>query len=149
MTKILPFYSAACLALLACLAACEKRTIPKFAPTAVPSPAVAVPPEQQALVPVLAADDCAKFQQSQTFDNWLVTVDDVETSTVNQSIDITFGAGQHIGLEQVIQTTNPLYPAVANLRQGGTARISGRFTHGNGECSYRLTTVGIALGKVG
>ncbi len=97
----------------------------------------------------LAADDCAKFQQAQAFANWRVTVDDVETSTVNQSIDITFGAGQHIGLEQVVETKNPAYPAIAALQQGNTITLSGRFTHGNGECSYRLTTVGITVSKVG
>ena len=152
MLKPLPLLLIAGLA----LAACGKpppEAAPKAAsaaPEATPTPAATPvpPPDQAALVKQIAADDpafCPAFQQTRTFDNWIVTVDDVETSTVNSSIDITFNAGSHVRLEEVVQTSDPVYPAVAQLHIGRTARLSGRFSHGNGECSYRLDKVGVIV----
>ncbi len=144
MIKPLPLIAAGLL-----LAACHKAPEPAPQPTvpvtqAAPNP----PPDQLVLVKEMAGGDpkfCVGFQQTQGFDNWIVTVDDVETSTVNQSIDITFAAGEHVGLEEVVQTTDPLYKAITGLHVGHTVRISGRFSHGNGECSYRLDKVSIVL----
>lgn len=140
----------ACLVVCALLAGCDKPAAPPkaLAPAAPVAPAVA-PADQTALVAVIAADDCNTFLKATDFKGWLVTVDDVETSTVNQSIDITFGAGQHIGLEEVVQTSSPLYAAVSSLHVGDTLFVSGQFTHGNGECSYRLDKVGIVLSQLG
>lgn len=141
--------AAACLV----LTACNKPQPPAPAQPDEPVPAMprdnpGSPAGQMQVVSVIAGDDCASFQQDQAFDNWVVTVDDVETSTVNQSIDVTFGAGHKVGLEQVVQTKDPLYHAVAALHVGDTVHVSGHFTHGNSECSYKLTTVGIALSRL-
>ena len=147
------FAIAACLLLAACdkPAAPTPQLAPEPAPASAAAPVetLAAPTEQTALVAVIASDNCTKFSQVAAFDGWVVTIDDFETSTVNGSIDITFGAGQHVSLEQVVQSNDPLYATVAALRQGSTVRISGHFSHGNGECNYRLDKVGITLTKVG
>lgn len=149
MSKPLLISAALCLV----LAACNKPAVPAQVPAPAPpatspaAPAVAATasPEQAALVAVIAADDCDKFRQAAAFKDWAVTVNDAYVSTVNGSIDITFVAGPHVILEQVVQTKDPVFAAVAALRPGEAATVSGRFAHGNGECSYRLDKVSVAL----
>ena len=93
-------------------------------------------------------DFCVIFQKTAGFPDWVVKISDFRTSTVNSSIDITFDAGHNVQMEQVVQTTNPLYATIAALRMRDTVRISGTFTHGNSECGYQLGIIGVHLSKV-
>lgn len=126
---------AALLFALLTLTACHK---PGSAQKAAPA-AATVPAEQAALTRMII-DDCAGFAHVKDFHDWQVTVLFYQTSTVNESIDVTFSAGNHIHLEDVVMPSDPVYPAVARLEQGGPARISGRFLHGASECAYRIPT---------
>lgn len=107
-------------------------------------------PQQQLEVVTGAREPsyCSKFQKVAGFADWTARVVDVRTSTINGAIDITFDVGNGIKLEQVMQKSNPLYPAVAKLKEQQKVRISGRFAHGNGECGYQMLTIGMALSKV-
>ncbi len=153
-------------ALVLLCAACEKAPEKPAAPTAqavssVPpaaAPTGPVPPlpaDQKALVDKVVAaqgDDaalqalCEDFQKNGTFTGWVVKVTDFSTSTVNSSIDVVLDAGPHVvRLEQVIQTSDPAYKTVEALRIGQMVKLSGQFTHGNGECGYRLRNVNVKI----
>ena len=147
MHKAVPLAVIACLV----LAACSKPAPPPSAPAAAPGDMPGASADQAALVKAISADEgdfCTRFQQTPGFDNWAVTVADYRYSDSNPNIDVTFDAGDGVKLEQNIHGDNPLHDAVAALHQGDTAHISGRFIHGNGECSYKLDVVGIALTAV-
>jgi len=142
---------------LAC-AACGKAPEPPAKTTVVagaPGSHVApeVPADQLVLVKAIAAgrndpDFCVTFQATRAFQDWAVKIGDFRTSTINRSIDITFEAGDSVLLEQVVQTTDALYPSIEALRVGETARISGAFTHGNGECGFRLGVIGVKVAQI-
>jgi hypothetical protein len=136
------------------LAACEKAPEPE------PAPVVAAAVVPQAQTDFVTAVDkaqgaeaatafCRDFAGTAGFDGWVVTVRESQVSTLNQSVGITFDAGQGVKLDQVVQADNPLHGAVERLLIGDTVTISGTFTHGNGECSYALDSFGIRLSKVG
>ncbi len=91
---------------------------------------------------------CVTFQKTAGFTDWAVKISDFRTSTVNSSIDITFDAGHNVQMEQVVQTTDPLYATIAPLRMRDMARISGTFTHGNSECGYQLGIIGVHLSRI-
>lgn len=148
------------IALVLACAACQKAPEkPAPEPAVVQSAAPVGPPlpppaDQTALVEKVTGaegDDkalqaiCDDFQKRETFTDWIVTVSDFSTSTVNSSIDIVLDAGPHLRLEQVIQTSDPAYKTVEALRMRQVVRLSGRFTHGNGECSYQLRTINVAI----
>lgn len=150
------------LAVLVLCSACDKT--PETAPDkTVPSPAkpassiqAALPVEQAAFMRGVALTEaagpndqgfCAEFQKTASFDNWIGTIEDFRTSTVNGSIDITFDMGGVL-FEQVVQKTDPLYASVEPLLVGARVQLSGQFSHGNGECGYSLRTISIGLTKV-
>ena len=157
--------TAGALALLLLCAACQKapEAPPLPAPAATPSaPAAKLPSDQADLVALIGAVKadpknenaynrfCAAFENIKTFESWDVTVADSRVSTVNNSVDITFDIGGHVRLEQVVQTTDPVYAAIANLHGRNAVRISGSFPHrdGSSECGYYTGTFTIALTKV-
>ena len=151
------------LALLLLCAACHKAPeAPTAQAPASASPAVKLSPDQAKFVGLITAvkadpkDEgaynafCAAFENTKTFENWDATVVDSRISTVNNSVDITFDIGGHVRLEQVVQTTDPVYAAIANLNGRTAVRISGSFPHrdGSSECGYYTGTFTIALTKV-
>ena len=83
---------------------------------------------------------CTKFNTIQGYDGWIGTVNDIRTSTVNQSIDFEVDIGGNIKLEEVLQATDTQYPAVAALHVGDKVRLSGTFVHtpSGSECVYYL-----------
>ncbi len=109
----------------------------------------ASPPEQIDVIKGARNPDyCVMFQKVPGFSDWSAKVDDVQTSTVNGAIDISFDVGYGIKLEEVMQKSDPLYPAVAKLKMRQMVRLSGRFVHGNGECGYQMLSIGVALTSV-
>ncbi|WP_443749589.1 hypothetical protein [Asticcacaulis solisilvae] len=149
--------------LLLC-AACSKA--PEKPAEASPPPApvavIAAPPADQAaliqaVVAVRAAPNdqaayarfCDAFETLKGFDGWRATIADSQVSTVNGSVDITFDIG-HVRLEQVVQKTDPVYPAIEALNGRQDVVISGTFPHRNGrdECAYYRGTFTVALTKV-
>lgn len=154
----------ALLAVLLCTA-CDRAPVPASAPA---TPAAAdLPSDQSSLIGLIraakadhAAFDrfCSTFQQMKTFDNWGADVADVQISTVNDSIDITFDGGHHgeasgadhVRLETVVQKTDPLFKAVSGLSVGDAVRLSGHFPHSGGadECGYYRGTFTVALSAV-
>lgn len=83
---------------------------------------------------------CAGFEKITGFKGWIGTVDDIRTSTVNKSIDFEVDIGGNIKLDEILQTTDTLYPTVAALHVGDTVRISGAFVHSKtgAECIYYM-----------
>ena len=151
------------LALLLLCVACHKAPETPATPATAPaSPTVKLPSDQAKLVGLITAvkadpkDEgaynafCAIFENTKTFDNWDATVVDSRISTVNNSVDITFDVGGHVRLEQVVQTTDPVYAAISGLHGRNAVRISGSFPHRDGasECGYYTGTFTIALTKV-
>ncbi len=148
------------LAVMVLCSGCDKA--PESAPAPVEAPrkaAVAVSPRpaaQEAFIRGVALAEsggadgqafCAEFQKTQGFENWIGTIADFRTSTVNGSIDITFDMGG-VRFEQVVQKSNPAYASVESLLVGARAELSGQFSHGNSECGYSLRTISIGLKKV-
>ncbi len=152
----------ALLLVLVC-AGCDRAPVPASAPDHAKA-AVDLPQDQTSLIGLIRgvkADAstfdhfCSAFQQMKTFDNWGADVADVQISTVNNSIDITFDAGHHgqpsgadhVRLETVVQKGDALYPAVEALTVGDAVRLSGRFPHSNGadECGYYRGTFTVNL----
>ena len=154
-------------ALLLC-AACSQKA-PSDAPQSVqpasaPASAAAaeMPADQANLVKLIAAVDanqkdeaafnrfCDTFEKTPGFNGWSGTVADVQTSTVNGSIDITFDMGRHLRLEPVVQKSDPVYGAVAALNEGQAVTLSGRFSHnaGSSECTYYLGSFAVSLTNV-
>jgi hypothetical protein len=93
-------------------------------------------------------DTCAQFQAVAGFSNYAGKVSDSWISTINGSVDVTINIGHGLAFEQIVQTSNPLYHTVQQLKTGQTVRMSGRFTHGNGECGYKLLKIGVALTSI-
>jgi hypothetical protein len=156
------------LALLGACAACSREapsdSDESIPPAAAPAqaPASAVPAGQANLLKLIAAVDantkdeaafnrfCDTFEKTPDFSNWTGTVADVQTSTVNGAIDITFSMGKHLRLEPVVQKTDPVYAAVEALTVGDHVTLSGRFSHnkGSSECTYYLGSFAASLTKV-
>ncbi len=157
----------ASLALAVCLAGCS-REAPSDAPKSVPpasAPATsgtAVPADQAKLLALIAAVDanpkdeaafnrfCDTFERMPGFTGWKGTVTDVQTSTVNGAIDITFSLGKHLKIEPVAQKADPVYAAVEALSVGDAVTLSGRFSHntGSSECTYYLGSFAASLTQV-
>lgn len=113
-------------------------------PKPVPSPDLPSAPADQKARP----KSCVAFQKVPEFSNWVAKVSDAWISTLNGSVDVIFQVGGTRKFEQVMQTSNPLYPTVSKLRTGQLVRISGRYVHGNGECDYELAATGVVLTSV-
>ena len=156
------------LAVLCFCGACSKEapsdsdeSVPPAAAPAAPS-APAMPADQANLLKLIAAVDanskdeatfsrfCDTFEKMPAFSNWTGTVSDVQTSTVNGAIDITFSLGKHLRFEPVVQKSDPVYPAVAALTVGDHVTLSGRFSHnkGSSECTYYLGSFAVDLTQV-
>jgi len=155
------------LAVLSLCTACSRQA-PTDAPQSIApasAPAAhtaAMPVEQANLLKLIAAVDantkdevafnrfCDAFEKTPDFTGWTGTVGDVQTSTVNGAIDITFSMGRHLRLEPVVEKTDPLYPAVEALTVGDAVTLSGHFSHnaGSSECTYYLGSFAVGLTKV-
>ncbi|ESQ76030.1 hypothetical protein ABAC402_06180 [Asticcacaulis sp. AC402] len=135
------------------MAACEKAPEPAAAAKVEVS---ALPRTQTDFLTALAMTSnpagvdrfCTAFTTTPGFADWVATVRDSQTSTLNRSIGITFDVGDGIKLEQVVQADNSLHEAVERLLIGDKVTISGAFTHGNGECGYSLDSFGIRLSDI-
>ena len=159
------------IALVLLCAACDKpaatKSVQPETPNAAPvatsaQTSVSLPTEQSELIRSIAATKadpkdeaaynrfCTGFEKMTAFENWDATVSDSRVSTVNGAVDITFDIGGHVRFEQVVQKTDPVYPAIANLHGRNLVRISGTFPHRDGaaECGYYTGTFTIALTKV-
>jgi hypothetical protein len=150
---------------LAC-AACSRQAptdSPRAAPAvAAPASKAAMPQAQADLLKMIAAVDadpkdeaafnrfCDTLQSTPDFTGWTGTVADVQTSTINGAIDITFNMGRHLKFEPVVQKTDAVYPAVAALEEGRAVTLSGHFSHnkGSSECTYYLSSFAVRLTKV-
>ena len=93
---------------------------------------------------------CAGFEKVAGFKDWIGTVDDIRTSTVNKSIDFEVDIGGNIKLEEILQTGDALYPTVAALHVGDTVRISGVFVHSKtgAECIYYMGPFGAQMTQI-
>ena len=121
-----------------------------------------MPKDQADLLKLIAAVDanpkdaaafsrfCDTLEKTPDFTGWTGTVADVQTSTVNGAIDITFNMGRHLKFEPVVQKSDAVYPAVAALEEGQAVTLSGRFSHnkGSSECTYYLSSFAVSLTKV-
>jgi hypothetical protein len=94
---------------------------------------------------------CDTFEKTPDFTGWTGTVADVQTSTVNGAIDITFNLGKHLKIEPVVQKADAIYPAVEALTVGDAVTLSGHFSHnkGSSECTYYLGGFAASLTRVG
>ena len=150
-------------------AACS-REAPSDAPKSVPpasapvaaASAAPLPADQAKMLALIAAVDanpkdetafktfCTTFQGIKDFDGWNARVPDIQTSTVNGAIDITFSLGKHFKLEPVVQKSEAVYPVVEALGIGDSATLSGHFSHnkGSSECTYYLSSFAGSLTKV-
>jgi hypothetical protein len=150
------------LAIMVLCSACDKdaqkTVVPADAPHGVVAPAAAatVPAEQTAFTKGVALAEsggpagqgfCSDFQKMPGFENWIGTITDFRTSTINGAIDITFDMGG-VRFEQVVQKANPVYASVEPLLVGARVQMSGQFSHGNGECGYSLRTISVGIKKV-
>ncbi|MGZ3305198.1 MAG: hypothetical protein ACXU8U_04995 [Asticcacaulis sp.] len=79
---------------------------------------------------------CDAFARTPGFEDWPAKVTGNDISTVNGSVDITFSIGGKVKLEEVVQKSDPLYETLSALRLDDRVRMTGRFAHGNGECTY-------------
>ncbi len=156
------------LALLGACAACSRHEAPTDSPHSVPpasapvAAAPALPADQARLLALIAAVDanpkdeaafnrfCDTFERMPGFTGWKGTVTDVQTSTVNGAIDITFSLGKHLKIEPVAQKADPVYAAVEALSVGDAVTLSGRFSHntGSSECTYYLGSFAASLTQV-
>jgi len=161
------------LALLCVCGACSREapsdSDDSVPPAAAPAPSstaaqssAVMPADQANLLKLIAAVDanskdeatfsrfCDTFEKMPAFSNWTGTVSDVQTSTVNGAIDITFSLGKHLRFEPVVQKSDPVYPAVAALTVGDHVTLSGRFSHnkGSSECTYYLGSFAVDLTQV-
>jgi hypothetical protein len=93
-------------------------------------------------------DTCTQFQKVPGFTDFVGKVSDSWISTLNGSVDVTIYVGNGLAFEQIVQTSNPLYHTIQQLKIGQIVRMSGRFTHGNSECDYKLLKIGVALTSV-
>ena len=121
-----------------------------------------MPADQTKLLALIAAVDanskdeavfnrfCDSFENTPDFTGWNATVADVQTSTVNGAIDITFRLGKHLQIEPVVQKSDPVYPAVEALTVGDAVKVFGHFSHnkGSSECTYYLSSFAASLTKV-
>ena len=121
-----------------------------------------MPADQAKLLALIAAVDannkdeavfnrfCDAFEKTPDFTGWTGTVADVQTSTVNGAIDITFRLGKHLKIEPVVQKTDAIYPAVQALTVGDAVTVSGHFSHnkGSSECTYYLSSFAASLTRV-
>ena len=159
------------LAVLGLCAACSRQA-PSDAPQSIPPAAAAsqsasvqaagMPSDQAHLLKLIAAVDadskdeatfnrfCDDFEKTPDFSGWTGTVADVQTSTVDGAIDITFAMGKHLRFEPVVHKSDAVYPAVAALTEGDTVTLSGKFSHnkGSSECTYYLGSFAVSLTKV-
>ncbi len=154
-------------ALLSLCAACSRQA-PTDAPQSIQpasapaAPVAAMPADQAHLLALIAAVDadskdeatfnrfCDAFEKTPDFSGWTGTVADVQTSTVDGAIDITFSMGKHLRFEPVVHKSDAVYPAVAALTVGDSATLSGTFSHnkGSSECTYYLGGFAVSLAKV-
>ncbi len=136
---------------------------PAAAPAPSARPAATLPADQANLLKLIAAVDaaprdeaafnrfCDTFEKTPDFTDWTGTVSDVQTSTVNGAIDITFSMGKHLKFEPVVQKDEAVHAAVEALTVGDRVTLSGRFSHnkGSSECTYYLGSFAGSLTKVG
>ncbi len=157
-------------ALLSLCAACSRQA-PSDAPQSIPpaaapaqnaTPVTTLPAEQANLLKLIAAVDanpkdegvynsfCGTLEKTPGFDGWTGTVSDIETSTVDGAVDITFDMGKHLRFEPVVQKAEAVYPAVAALIVGDHVTLSGKFSHnkGSNECTYYLGSFAVHLTRV-
>jgi len=127
-----------------------------------PAAAAAMPADQANLLTLIAEVDahpkdeaafnrfCTALEATPTFKDWTGTVSDVQISTVNGAVDITFTMGRHLKFEPVVQKTDAVYPAVEALSAGEAVTLSGRFSHnkGSSECTYYLSSFAVGLTAV-
>jgi hypothetical protein len=159
------------LAVLSLCAACSRQA-PTDSPQSIPpasapvasatAPVPAMPADEANLLKLIAAVDanakdeaafnrfCDAFEKTPDFTGWTGRVADVQTSTVNGAIDVTFSMGKHLRIEPVVEKTDPLYPAVDALTVGDAVTLSGHFSHnaGSSECTYYLGSFAVSLTKV-
>ena len=155
------------LALLLVCTACSRQAptdAPQsVAPASAPVATVAAKPAGQAkLLALIAAVDadskdeatfsrfCDTFEKTPDFAGWTGTVTDVQISTVDDAVDITFNMGKHLRFEPVVHKADAVYPAVAALTVGDSVTLSGTFSHnkGSSECTYYLGSFAVSLTKV-
>ena len=159
------------LIVLSLCAACSRpgaSEAPSDAPQSIPpaaAPAMApavVPADQANLLKLIAAVDannkdeaafnrfCDAFEKTPAFDAWTGKVTDVQTSTVDGAIDITFSMGKHLHFEPVVHKSDAVYAAVEALAIGDAVTLSGKFSHnkGSSECTYYLSSFAVSLTQV-
>ena len=157
------------LVVLSLCAACSRQaptdsphTVPPASAPVASAPGQALPADQSNLLRLIAAVDansqdaaafnrfCDTFEKTPDFDGWTGTVADIQTSTVNGAIDITFRLGKHLKIEPVVQKSDSVYPAVEALALGDAVTLSGRFSHnkGSSECTYYLGSFAASLTQV-
>ena len=121
-----------------------------------------MPADQAHLLTLIAAVDannkdeaafnrfCDAFEKTPDFDGWTGKVADVQTSTVDGAIDITFNMGKHLRFEPVVHKADVVYAAVEALTTGDAVTLSGKFSHnkGSSECTYYLSSFAVSLTKV-
>lgn len=146
MRKAIPLILMAALV----LSACERpaASVPPDEPVPQSPPDVPGMPAGQHTV-LATMGDCAQFQKIAGFSDWRGKVTYIGTSTANGSIDIIVyvGGGRHV--EQVVRTSDAIFPAVSAVHVDNEVRMSGRFVHGNAECDYRLDDIGVTFDKIG
>ncbi len=93
---------------------------------------------------------CDAFEKTPGFDGWTGTVADIQTSTIDGAVDITFSMGKHLHFEPVVHKPDAVYAAVAALGIGDAVTLSGKFSHnkGSNECTYYLSSFAVSLTKV-
>jgi len=121
-----------------------------------------MPADQAKLLQLIAAVDanskdevpfnrfCDSFEKTPDFSGWTGKVADIQTSTIDGAIDITFSMGKHLHFEPVVHKSDAVYPAVAALTIGDAVVLSGMFSHnkGSSECTYYLGSFAVSLTKV-